>query len=712
MSASRTGGWSLGVDIGGTFTDVVLWSGDQTGASPASHPLIIEKVLTTPDDPARGVLAGVDLALDRARVTADALDSVIHGTTLVANAIIERKGVPTALVTTAGFRDVLEIGREWRYDLFDLDIVIPAPLVPRHRRVELPERVSATGAVLDAPSDADLESVADHLRSLGVPSVAICLLHSYANPIHETRLAAVIRDQLPDVSLSLSSQVSGEIGEYERSSTTTANAYVLPIFEHYVANLVSALHQRGYRRELLLVQSDGRLLGSEAAKQFPVRLVQSGPAAGAEAARLFGELAERDDVLCFDMGGTTAKACFIPDRTPERTARFEVARETRFAEGSGLTLQIPAVDMIEIGAGGGSLARIDERGLLEVGPDSAGADPGPACYGIGNPYPTVTDCDLLLGYLDAESFLGGKMTLDRDAAFTAVETHLAKPLGIDVIAAAWGVCETVTANMAQAATMHAIEKALDVTRFAMLPIGGAGPVHACAMARKMNLTEVICPSGAGVASAIGMLGAAVSFEIARAQPSTLTDVEFSGILGLVEDMSREAEQRVSSAGVLAQDTTRHLSVMMRYIGQGYEIQVPVDASIISDGDRDALGAAFTRAYERRYGRSESVGAEILSWRLLVTGPQPGLAAAYRRAARADATGSGPRSRSTAAVIQKTRPVWFDDAFVETPVFRRFDLEPSDKLSGPAIVEEAESTLVVPPNADLEVDPAGNLIVHV
>jgi len=427
MNERASADWRIGVDIGGTFTDVVLW---REGAGD----LVQVKLLTTPDDPSRAVLEGVGQALARVAIDASQLSSVIHGTTLVANALIERKGVTTGLITTAGFRDVLEIGREWRYDLFDLNIALPTPLVPRRRRLEIKERLDATGAALTVLDLDELPGLIEALRRDAVQSVAVCLLHAYLNPAHEQAVGAAIMAAMPDVAVSLSSDVSAEMGEYERTSTTVANAYVHPIFHDYVERLVAALGELGYGRELLLVLSDGRSVGADVAVKYPIRLVQSGPAAGAEAARLFGELAGERDVLCFDMGGTTAKACLIHDGEPERTVKFEVARETRFAEGSGLPLLIPAIDMIEIGAGGGSIARIDQRGLLQVGPDSAGADPGPACYGHGNHLPTVTDCDLLLGYLDEGSFLGGKMALDRRSAEQAVKTHLADPLGID---AAW-----------------------------------------------------------------------------------------------------------------------------------------------------------------------------------------------------------------------------------------------------------------------------------
>jgi len=686
--------WRIGVDIGGTFTDIVLWDSD-------GGQLVLDKILTTPDDPSRAVLEGVQRILDTTGVAASELASVIHGTTLVANALIERKGVVTGLITTEGFRDVLEIGREWRYDLFNLDIEMPRPLVPRRLRFEATERIGPDGEVLTPLDVASLQPIISALRDAGIESLAVCLLHAYVNPTHEQAIAEAVRRDLRGVALSLSSDVSPELGEYERSSTTTANAYVHPIFRNYVDRLVAALAELGYQRDLLMVLSDGRCVRADVAMRYPIRLVQSGPAAGAEAARLFGELAKVDDVLCFDMGGTTAKACLIPDGTPERTVHFEVARETRFAEGSGLPLQIPAIDMIEIGAGGGSIARVDKRGLLQVGPDSAGADPGPVCYGRGNALPTVTDCDLVLGYLAADSFLGGRMALDKAAAERAIEEHLAKPLGISVADAAWGVLETVTANMAQAAMIHAIERALDVTRFAMLPIGGAGPVHACAMAAKMNINRLICPTGAGVASAIGMLSAAISFEIARAAPADLDGLNFAATWAMIEEMDREASSLVASTGVDATTVTRKLSAMMRYAGQGYEIEAFLSPETIENRDYQTLHAAFSEAYRRRYGRSEDMPVEILSWRLAVEGPRSGLGETLvGRAVDTDQTGQ-PIGH---------RPAWFEDQYHETPVFKRGGLKPGIHIQGPAIIEEIESTTIVPPEFSLAVDMALNLVI--
>lgn len=700
MNSAAEARWRLGVDIGGTFTDVVL-------CDIASGTRLIEKVLTTQSDPALGVLMAIDNVVARASINASDLASVVHGTTLVANAIIERKGVRTALITTAGFRDVLAIGREWRYDLFHLDIELPEPLVPRERCLELRERIDADGNVVEPILDANWKRLEDELDAIAPDAIAVCLLHSYLNPSHEQHLAGRLKNRFASIPISLSSAVSPEMGEYERTSTTVANAYVHPIFRRYVEHLNEALSSRGFRHDLLLVLSDGRLTRADVATQFPIRLVQSGPAAGAEAARLFGESAGEKDVLCFDMGGTTAKACFIADGAPERTITFEVARETRFAEGSGLPLQSPAVDMIEIGAGGGSIAQVDSRGLIEVGPESASADPGPACYGRGGDRPTVTDCDLVLGYLDAESFLGGQMTLDPDAARRVIETVLAGPLGITVEEAAWGVHETVTSNMAQAATMHAIEKALDPTAFAVLPIGGAGPVHACSLAKKMGVERLLCPRAAGVASAVGMLGAPISFEVARAAPTRLADIRFDGVGRLIDAMHTEAYDLVTSAGVARDVISIRLSAMMRYVGQGYEIEVAMASNDLAAEDAtDRLHRAFSDAYQRRYGRMEAVEAEVLSWRLIASGPRPAptgvLGGVPESVGEARVDSSQPRS---------DRSVWFDSGFVMTPVYPRDSFSPGLELVGPAVIEEAESTLILPPSARLQVDESDNVLIH-
>ena len=688
----------IGVDIGGTFTDVVLWDID-AGETRNT------KLLTTPDDPSRAVMDGIRHILNEHSIAPTDVEAVIHGTTLVANALIERKGVKTGLITTRGFRDVLEIGREWRYDLFDLAIEMPTPIAERAARAEITERLDADGNVLTPLALDELDDIAAAFQATDVQSIAVCLLHAYRNPAHELAIKNRLAEIAPDLSVSLSSVVSAEMGEYERSSTTVADAYVHPIFKRYVERLVDGLAEMAIGCDLLLVLSDGRTVRHDTATEFPIRLVQSGPAAGAQAAVLYGGVSGEHDLLCFDMGGTTAKACLIEHGEPQRSASFEVARVFRFAEGSGLPLQIPAIDMIEIGAGGGSIARIDRLGLIQVGPDSASSDPGPVCYGKGGTEPTVTDADLILGYLDADSFLGGAMHLDKSAAIEAIRSKLADPLGISVEEAAWGIHETVTGNMAQAAAIHAIEKGLNIARFKMVPIGGAGPVHACSLAQKMGIDRLICPLGAGVASAIGMLGSPISFEFAQTNMARLDAVDWREIATLTDQLTDRGRELVRNAGVSVPDITVRYGAMMRYVGQGYEVEAPIEESAIRTGDSAAIKAVFEASYRQRFGRTESMPPEVITWRVVVSGPRPPLLDAI--------SGTENTSRTFDATQAKgSRAVWFgsDSGFIETPVFDRYGLQPATKLDGPSIIEEVESTLILPPDFTAEVDSARNLII--
>ena len=701
MASPRTdpsGRHRIGVDIGGTFTDVVLWDVANSRTEKT-------KLLTTPDDPSVAVMDGIRRIMENYDIAPSEIEAVIHGTTLVANALIERKGVKTGLITTRGFKDVLDIGREWRYDLFDLEIEMPTPIADRPDRREITERIGPDGDVVTPLALGELDDIARHFTLAGIESVAVCLLHAYRNPAHERAIGDRLAELVPSMSVSISSIVRAEMGEYERSSTTVANAYVHPLFKTYVDRLVDGLAELGFTRDLLLILSDGRTVKQDTATQFPIRLVQSGPAAGAQAAGLYGAISGRSDLLCFDMGGTTAKACLIENGEPQRSASFEVARVFRFAEGSGLPLQIPAIDMIEIGAGGGSIARIDRLGLIQVGSDSSGSDPGPACYGLGGTAPTVTDADLVLGYLDAESFLGGTMDLDRAAAERAIRETLAVPLDISLEEAAWGIHETVTANMAQAAAIHAIEKGLNVANFDVVPIGGAGPVHACSLARKMGIDRLICPVSAGVASAIGMLGSPISFELAQANMSRLDNVDWPDIANMVRGMNARGREMVHHAGVEDNEISERISAMMRYVGQGYEVEVPVDRSAIEQGDEASVAESFAATYRRRFGRVEDMPPEIMTWRVAVSGPRPPLletirADTYREAGSAK-TAPG-----------RSRPVWFgaDTGFVETPVYDRHKLGPGTVIDGPAVLEEVESTLILPPNFSGEVDDGLNVIV--
>jgi N-methylhydantoinase A len=689
----------IGVDIGGTFTDLVMLDPD-TGR------LFNEKVLTTPDDPSRGVLTGITSILRKNAVEAGQVTGIIHGTTLVANALIERKGVRTALVTTRGFRDIVQIGREWRYDTYDLFIENVEPLTPRSLRFEVSERLGFDGAVLTPLAEDEMRQVAASLREAEVEAVAICFLHAFRNPAHEQLCKAILEEELPDATICISSEVMPEIGEYERSSTTIANAYVLPIFRRYIRRLAEGIRQMGIARDVFLMQSDGGTVHQDTAVAFPIRLVQSGPAGGVQASALIGRLANRPNLMCFDMGGTTAKAALIENHQPDRTTDFEVARIYRFKKGSGLPLKVPVIDMIEIGAGGGSIARIDRMGLIQVGPDSASAVPGPACYGQGGTDPTVTDADLVLGYLDPGSFLGGEMRLDREAARRAIAEKIAEPLGIDVIEAAFGIHETVNESMARAAGVHTLEKGLRPTDFAMTPIGGAGPVHACHVARKMGMREVICPAGAGVASAFGFLTAPMSFEFVHADVTPLKDLDLTATRTLFSQLEERGQKLLSGAGLTAGDFTVTPGCAMRYIGQGYEVDVPLSPDFLEKGHGDEMLAAFEAAYRALYGRIEDdLPVEIVSWRVVIRGPYPDITPMALAAA-----GSGNADADEARKGSRAIYDGHNRAFVDAGIYDRYRLMPGMEIAGPAIVEERESTLVVPGGARVTIDRHGNLIV--
>ena len=685
----------MGVDIGGTFTDLVLLD-SRNGA------IFNEKVLTTPQDPSIGALEGLEKILDRTGARPGQVGHLIHGTTLVANAIIERRGARVALITTAGFRDVLEIGTEWRYDTYDLFMELPRPLVPRHWRFEVPERIGPEGNVLEALDEKAVVAVAGEIAAAGVDAVAISLLHGFRNPVHEQRVREIIRRETPGPVVCISSEVMPEIGEYERTCTTVCNAYVLPVFDRYLNRFTEGLRRMGIDKDLYLMLSDGGTVHQSTAVAHPIRLVQSGPAGGVQATSAIGKLAGHRDILCFDMGGTTAKACLIDDGEPLRTTEFEVARVYRFKKGSGIPLKIPVIEMIETGAGGGSIATVDHLGLVRVGPESSSADPGPACYGRGGLDATVTDADLALGYLAADSFLGGDMRLDVEAASGALVRNVAEPLGVSVTEAAWAVHETVNENMAQAATIHALEKARNIGSYTMLPIGGAGPVHACNIAMKMSLPRVVCPLSAGVASAFGFLVSPTSFTFVQGGVMPLDALDFSGIGAMLAGMQREGRELLSAAGV-DQDSVRvECLAAMRYIGQGYDVEAPVDDEMLKASDCVAIRRSFERVYETQFGRVErDMAVEVVSWRVTVSGRRPSIEPA--------APGSAPEP---AHARKGQRQVYFgpEAGFVESPVYNRYSLLAEDTFEGPCIFEERESTTVVPPGARATVDANFNLII--
>lgn len=688
---STNNNFRIGVDIGGTFTDIVAVrenSGEKFNG----------KVLTTPMNPSEGVLQGVSEIIKKHNINPENC-RIIHGTTLVANALIERKGVETALLTTEGFKDVLEIGREWRYDLFSLDLEMPNPIVPRHLRFEIKERLDYKGDILVPLDQNELILIAKKLAKLNIRTLAIVFMHSFKNSIHEELAKNIFNKYAPNINLCLSSSVSPEIGEYERTSTTVANAYVQTIFKSYIDALVKGLKKIGIKNDLFLMLSDGGIVHQKTAVEYPIRLVQSGPAGGAQAATLYGRSTNSNDVLCFDMGGTTAKACLIENGKPSRTTVFEVARVYRFAKGSGLPLQVPVIDMIEIGAGGGSIARIDDMGLIQVGPDSSGSFPGPACYNLGGKHPTVTDSDLVLGYLDAENFLGGDMKLEKKLAEQAIKTFIAEPMKISVLEAAWAIHEIVTENMSQAASIHALEKGRKIEKYTMIPIGGAGPVHACSLMSKMNLNKMISPPDAGVASAIGMTASPNSFELVQADMQQLELLNFTKMKKAFLDMEKKGTKLLLQTGTNKKHISINNSTLMRYVGQGYEIEVPLNKEVLSLKNIKNIKLEFEKVYQNLFGRIEKMPMEIISWRTIASGPLPNFSLNFN-------------VKKECLSKEKKRKVFFGGKkFNDTIVLDRSSLSKTFKSIGPLIIEERESTLVIPPNFKVQMHESGNLIIN-
>ena len=686
--------YRIGFDIGGTFTDFILLDG-------ARAQIRLHKCLTTPADPSVGALEGLDWIVAEAGLQLSAIGEIVHGTTLVTNALIERRGAKLGLITTVGFRDILEMGTEQRYDIYDLFLKYPEPLVARRHRLEAPERMDRDGNVI---TPLDLDAVRDAARALvadGVEAIAVCFLHAYRNPAHERAAGEAIRAALPGVAVSLSSDVVSELWEYQRLVTTCANAFVQPLMDRYLRRLERELWQRGFRGALRLMHSAGGLVSPETARALPIRLLESGPAGGGLATAFFGRVAWRSDVISFDMGGTTAKACLIEDGRAATATEMEAARVHRFKRGSGLPIKAPVIDMIEIGAGGGSIASIDEVGLLRVGPHSAGADPGPACYGRGGTRPTVTDANLLLGYYDPGFFLGGRMALDREAAARALES-VGGPLGMSAVEAASGIHRVVTESMAAAARIHIVEKGRDPRRYAMVGFGGAGPAHAAGVARILGVREVLIPPASGAASALGFLAAPLSFEQVRSHPVRLDDPDAAAALqSVLDELERETRARLLGAGVGEAEIVIERSADMRLLGQLHEIRVALPPGALTEASIPGLRDAFAHAYSARYTSVyDGVGIQLVSLRVMCRGPAPALSLAQaERAAAGD-----PR--------KGRRPAWFGDGFVETPVFDRYRLEAGTVIAGPAIVEEREATTVIGPGDTIHVDSSGTLRIAI
>jgi N-methylhydantoinase A len=694
MDAGR---YRAGVDIGGTFTDILLLD-EHTGET------IIGKILTTPGDPSVAVIQGLQALLAERQLDPAAVSATIHGTTLITNALIERKGAKTGLITTQGFRDALEIGREKRYDIYDIFLENPEPLVPRALRREVAERLDETGRVLVPLNRMEVFDVVRDLLRDGVQALAVVFLHSFRNPTHERIVREVVESEFPSLTLSLSSDVMPEIREFERTSTTVANVYVKPIAHRYLHKLRQDVHRLGLPGDLYIMLSNGGITTCETASEYPIRLIESGPAAGALAASFYSQLKGLDHVISFDMGGTTAKICVIDRGQPMVTTEFEVARVYRFKKGSGLPVKVPVIEMIEIGAGGGSIARIDELGLLKMGPDSAGAEPGPACYGLGGGEPTVTDADLVLGYLDPQYFLGGKMRLDRARAEEAIRTRVAEPLGVELTRAAWGMHDVVNENMANAARIHLVERGRDQRRYSLIAFGGAGPVHAYRVAEKLKLRQIICPPAAGVTSAFGFLVAPMAFDFVQTYLTTLRGIDFEHLNTIFAEMESRGRALLRQAGVAEEAMTVTRSADMRYLHQGFEINVPVVGGRLTPDVIPQLQASFDEEYERLYKRlNPGVDVEALNWRVIVSGPRPSIA--ITPVTQSSTTMEAPR--------RGERPAYFPETagYIICPVYDRYQLTPGMALRGPAIIEERESTVVVGPGARVEIDGYRNVVIE-
>jgi N-methylhydantoinase A len=682
----------LAVDIGGTFTDIVLDVGQERRT---------RKLLTTPSQPEQAVLDGVRLILADARAHICDIDVLIHGTTLATNAIIERRGAKTALVATEGFRDVLDIGTESRYDQYDLAIDKPKPLAPRSLRFTVPERIDAHGAVRLPLDEAAVRALAPGLRAQNVESVAVAFLHSYANPEHERRAAAILKEELPAIWVTLSSAVCPEIREYERTSTAVANAYVQPLIDGYLARMAEALHVEQFRGTIYLVTSGGGVTSIETAQRFPARLVESGPAGGAIfAAQIAARLGETK-VLSFDMGGTTAKICLIEKYQPETSRVFEVDRAARFLKGSGLPVRIPVIEMVEIGAGGGSIARVDALKRVTVGPESASSEPGPACYGRGGRHPAVTDADVVLGKIDPDAFAGGTIKLSPELSKQALLRAIGEPLGLTAETSAYAVHEVVCENMASAARVHAVERGAVVGQHTLIAFGGAAPLHAARVAEKIGVSRVIVPPNAGVGSAIGFLAAPIAYELVRSRHVRLDDFDAAAVSDLLREMATEARALVEP-GAAGAPVRERRAAFMRYVGQGHEIAVELPNRRLTEADLPGLRQSFEADYAALFERPiPGAAIEVLSWSVLATTEPrtPLRVAEVTRKPAGKAAGSRKFFDGQAGHV------------VEIPLYRRDQMAPGATIAGPAVIAEDETSTFVSTSFNAHIDGAGSIVME-
>ncbi len=677
----------LGVDIGGTFTDVVLERGTEVFST---------KVLTTYAAPENAIIEGMYQVCGKAGVDPGQIDQIIHGTTLATNALIERRGAKTALITTEGFRDVIEMRTESRFEQYDLNLNLPDPLLPRHMRFTVGGRMDANGAVLIDIDRAEVEAVVDQIAAAGFESVAVGLIHSYLNPAHEKLVREVLAEKLPDVAVSISSEVSPQMREYERFNTVVANAFIKPLMASYLGRLEDRLKAEGVACRIFLMHSGGGIISIQNAAEFPVRLVESGPAGGAVFAAHIAARYGLDKVLSFDMGGTTAKICLIKNQTPKTSRVFEVARTYRFKKGSGMPISIPVIDMVEIGAGGGSLAHVDTMRQIRVGPESAGSEPGPACYGRGGECPAVTDADLVLGKLDPNNFAGGSIRLHPDASKSALSGHVGETLDMDAVEAAFGVAEVVDENMANAARVHAVENGEDLSEYTMIAFGGAAPLHAGRLCEKLGVDRLLVPPGAGVGSAIGFLRAPFSFEANRSVYMKLSDFDPSRIRSLLADLKTEATGFVRTCDAVS-PILSEFKVYMRYTGQGWEIPIELTEGQALNPDVATFEARFIEDYTKLFGRPvDGMDIEITVWSVNATTPPEQVAKIADASRTGTAETSGARRLFDAA----------EGRYLDAAIVDRFGMVEGDRASGPVAVIEDETTIIVPASRDAICQPDG------
>jgi N-methylhydantoinase A/oxoprolinase/acetone carboxylase beta subunit len=685
--------YRLGCDIGGTFTDFVLLN-DQTGE------IKINKCLTTPRDPSDAVEQGIRELEVNTPGFVEVLDEVIHGTTLVINSIIERKGAKTGLITTKGFRDVLEIGRGIRYAPYDIFAEFPKPLIPRRYRLEVDERIRSDGSVLKPLDTKEAGQAVRALLNMGVESIAVCLMNSFENPTHELVLKEIIEKEAPGISISISYRVLPQIKEYERTSTTATNAYVKPLTGRYLSKLAGRLESIGFKGKLFIMLSSGGVTSVETAAEFPVRIIESGPTAAVIAGQYYGKLFNISEMFCFDMGGTTAKSCLIQKGVAGVVPTFEVGRVQRFMKGSGLTIQVPVVDLMEIGAGGGSIAKVSRMGTLQVGPESSGADPGPICYARGGTDPCVTDADLLLGYLDENYFLGGEMKLDKEAAKRGVEEKVARPLGVSFIQAIWGIHDLINETMAAAAKTHIAEKGGNPKIVTIVAFGGAGPVHAYGLAKKLGAPRLLVPPNAGVGSALGFFTAPRAFDLLRSHKVSLGDAHFNEIEKIFKELEAEAT-RILKKEATEKDVKFERSLDMRFVGQGAETNVRIPGREFAKVKKEEVRRLFDEVYEKLYGRTyPDSELEFINFKVRASLPERLLQLPKLK----------KKGRSLDEAIKGQRKAYSPIAgdFILYTVYDRYKLFPTAKFRGPAIIEERESTVIVGEDALISTDDLGFL----